>query len=118
METCTITGSPNWYLSQILDCSWDNRVAYGSLSSLVIFDPSQILNPVTLNLAHSSRVLSVAFPPQGFGNRLLSTSESGEIFVWDLDSRKVAFVLKNPQVSKFVKLVQTVCHDLCIHCSV
>lgn len=97
MEKCILAGSPNWYLSQVLDISSDSRVAYGSLSSLVILDPSHILNPVTINHAHSSKVLSVSFPPHGFGNKLLSTSESGEAFVWDLNSRKIAQFYKHPQ---------------------
>lgn len=55
------------------------------------------MNPETLNQAHSYRILSVSFPPEGFGNRLLSTSETGEAYIWDLDSRKVALAFKNPQ---------------------
>lgn len=105
MEKCSLVGSPNWYLSQVFDCSWNHKVAYGSLSSLVIFDPSQSLNPETINQAHSFRILSVSFPPKDFGNKLLSTSETGEAYVWDLDSRKVALAYRNPQVSIFVNVV-------------
>ncbi|XP_034256257.1 gem-associated protein 5 isoform X2 [Thrips palmi] len=97
MEKCSLVGSPNWYLSQAFDCSWNQKVAYGSLSSLVIFEPSQSLNPSTLHLAHSFRILSVSFPPEGFGNKLLSTSETGEAFVWDLDLRKVVLAYRSPQ---------------------
>lgn len=97
MEECTLAGSPNWYLSQVLDCSWDNRVAYGSLMSLVILNPSRSTKPMIISHAHYGRVLSVSFPPKGFGNKLLSTSDTGEAFVWNLDTQKVSLSYKHPQ---------------------
>lgn len=97
MEKCCLVGSPNWYLSQVLDCSWDNKVAFGALSSLVILDSSNISNPRIINQAHSGKILSVSFPPQGCGSRLLTTADTGEAYVWNLDTQKVAFAYKSPQ---------------------
>ncbi|OAD62256.1 Gem-associated protein 5 [Eufriesea mexicana] len=97
MNEATLPPSPNWYLSNILACSFNGTVAWGARNAIVIAKSSEnneILQYSIINHAHKSKVTSLAFTPQFEvvnANLIASTGDDNIIKVWDLDTLSTTY---------------------------
>ena len=96
MNEVTLPPSPNWYQSNIVSCTKNGTVAWGSRHTLVIGQPKEDSKSLEYSIipnAHRDRVTSVVFSPE-FGNlenRLLaSTGDDHVVKIWDVDNATAA----------------------------
>lgn len=92
MNEVTLPPSPNWYLNNVMTCSKNGTVAWGSRHTIVIGHPkenSKILEYSIILNAHAERVTSLCLSPE-FENpekRLLASAGDDHIVkIWKVDT--------------------------------
>ncbi|XP_076752197.1 gem-associated protein 5-like isoform X2 [Xylocopa sonorina] len=97
MNEVTLPPSPNWYLSNILACSYNGTVAWGARSMIVVAKPSEnkkILQYSIIRHAHKSKVTCVAFTPyfeELNANLIASTGDDNTIKIWNLETLSIMY---------------------------
>lgn len=92
MNEVTLPPSPNWYLNNVMSCSKNGTVAWGSRHTIVIGQPkenSKILEYSIILNAHSERVTSLCLSPE-FDNSekrlLVSAGDDHNVKIWKVDT--------------------------------
>ena len=92
MNEVTLPPSPNWYLSNVMSCSKNGTVSWGSRHTIVIGRPkenSKILQYSIIPNAHTDRVTSLAFSPEfeKLEKRfLVSAGDEHVVKIWNVDT--------------------------------
>ncbi|XP_076292117.1 gem nuclear organelle associated protein rigor mortis isoform X2 [Lasioglossum baleicum] len=97
MNEITLPPSPNWYLSNILACSYNGTVAWGARNVLAILKFNQnekTASHFIIRNVHKYRVTCVAFTPEFVdvnSNLLASTGDDNIVKVWDTDTLSMVY---------------------------
>ncbi|CAK9799473.1 Gem-associated protein 5 [Anthophora quadrimaculata] len=97
MNETTLPPSPNWYLSNILACSFNNTVAWGARNMIIIAKSEGNGKPLQYSIikhAHKSKVTCVAFIPQFKEintNLIVSIGDDNAIKIWNLETLSIAY---------------------------
>nr|XP_031838451.1 gem-associated protein 5-like isoform X1 [Nomia melanderi] len=96
MNETTLPPSPNWYLSNILACSFNGTVAWGARNTIVVVKSNQnekALQYSIIQHAHKNRVTCIAFTPEfeEANNNLMASTGDDIIKVWDLETLSVVY---------------------------
>ncbi|XP_078046192.1 gem nuclear organelle associated protein rigor mortis isoform X2 [Augochlora pura] len=97
MNEIILPPSPNWYLSNILTCSYNGIVAWGARNAVTFLKPNEnekALNFSIIRNVHKFRVTSLAFTPQFEevnSNLLASTGDDEKVKVWDIETLSTVY---------------------------
>jgi gem associated protein 5 len=97
MNEVTLPPSPNWYLSNVLACTADGTIAYGSRNNIIIAkhlpenSASHTPQISIISSAHKERVTVIAFSTSRessdtYWNCLASAGDDSVIRVWNLET--------------------------------
>lgn len=90
MNKLIIPSPPNWYEVDIMACSPDNTLIYGSRQDIIVIKPTSVDLPDQVEIiakAHSSRIISVNIN-RNWGNPhkyAVTVSEDKVVKLWDID---------------------------------
>nr|XP_033190238.1 gem-associated protein 5 isoform X2 [Bombus vancouverensis nearcticus] len=97
MNEVTLPPSPNWYLSNILACSFNGTIAWGARNIIVIGklnENDKILQYSIIKHGHKSKVTCLAFTPQFEevnANLIASTGDDNTIKIWNSETLSVTY---------------------------
>ncbi|XP_043264591.1 gem-associated protein 5-like [Colletes gigas] len=97
MNEATLPPSPNWYLSNILACSFDGTVAWGSRNVIVILKTEKnekSLQYSIIKQAHKNKVACLAFTPpfeEVTDNLIASVGDENIIKIWSLKTLSTVY---------------------------
>ncbi|XP_076633112.1 gem nuclear organelle associated protein rigor mortis isoform X2 [Colletes latitarsis] len=97
MNEVTLPPSPNWYLSNVLACSFDGTVAWGGRNVIVILKTDKndkSLQYSIIKHAHKDRVTCLAFTPkfeQVTDNLIASVGDENIIKIWNLKTLSIVY---------------------------
>lgn len=89
MNETTLPPSPNWYLSNILACSFNGTIAWGARNSIVILKPDESEKALQYSIikhAHRTKVTCLAFTTkfeEVDAHLIASTGDDNVIKVWN-----------------------------------
>lgn len=103
MNEVTLPPSPNWYLNNILACSFNGTIAWGARNAIVIAkrnEDDKLLQYSIIRHGHKSKVTCLAFTPQieeVNPNLMASTGDDNAIKIWDSGtlSNSYTYLLEN-----------------------
>lgn len=111
MNEATLPPSPNWYLSNVLVCSFNGTIAWGARNVIVAAKPQENEKSLQYSIiknAHRDRVTCLAFTPpfeQVNSNLIASTGEDHTIKVWNLETLSVAYTHSLEHVSVRINMM-------------
>ena len=84
-----LPASPNWYCSNVADCSLNNRYAFGARNCVYLLDVSLQTPSFEGQLAgHAERVTSVCFSKHKLqANFIASGADDKTVKIWDTETR-------------------------------
>lgn len=97
MNEVTLPPSPNWYLSNILACSFNGTIAWGARNIIVIGklnENDKILQYSFIKHCHKSKVTCLAFTPQFEevnANLIASAGDDNTIKIWNSETLSVTY---------------------------
>lgn len=96
MNETTLPPSPNWYLSNIISCSKNGHVAWGSNNNIVFAKSTEkgSLNYTIIPSAHEEKVTALSFNPESnddYKNLLLSGGDESTIKIWNIETNSVVY---------------------------
>ncbi|XP_076243068.1 gem nuclear organelle associated protein rigor mortis [Calliopsis andreniformis] len=97
MNEATLPPSPNWYLSNVLVCSFNGTIAWGARNTIVATkhnENNKSLHYSIIKNAHKDRITCLAFTPsfeQVNSNLIASTGEDNTVKVWNLETLLVTY---------------------------
>ncbi|XP_017790259.1 PREDICTED: gem-associated protein 5 [Habropoda laboriosa] len=95
MNETTLPPSPNWYLSNILACSFNGTVAWGARDMIVVAKSEgngKALQYSIIKHSHKSKVTCLAFTPEFEEiNLLASAGNDNAIKIWNLETLTIAY---------------------------
>ncbi|XP_076647950.1 gem nuclear organelle associated protein rigor mortis isoform X2 [Halictus rubicundus] len=97
MNEITLPPSPNWYLSNILACSYNGTVAWGARNAITILkfnENEKAVSHFIIRNVHKYRVTCVAFTPEFVevnSNLMASTGDDNIVKVWDTETLSTVY---------------------------
>ncbi|XP_053999055.1 gem-associated protein 5 isoform X1 [Hylaeus anthracinus] len=97
MNETTLPPSPNWYLSNILACSFNGTVAWGGRNAIIVAkynEGERTLQYSIIKHAHKDRVSYLAFTPpfeQVTDNLVASIGDDNTVKIWNVETLSMAF---------------------------
>ena len=103
MNETTLPPSPNWYLSNILACSFNGTIAWGARNTIVIIKPDEnekALQYSIIKHAHKTKVTCLAFTTQFEevdAHLIASTGDDSVIKIWNSNTLSIVstYILKS-----------------------